>query len=306
MAATSIHYSPVKPSSESHNKREKQLDYVRSDLSYLNERIELDTIANRLSLIKHIVKAKTGRKLQDKATPIREAVVVVKENTTMNDLKRLADEFRNRWGIDTFQIHLHKDEGHWRNGEWKPNYHAHFVTDFIDHKSGKSIKLNRLDMSEMQTITAAVLGMERGSSSDKKHLNAIQFKIKAEQERLNSIENEIKEAKELLKIDFKPRKNIFGAYKRSEVETLLKTLKMAQNEIEQSQYKLSKLEYESTKQLRELSGQVKQLRSELTTMKSINRKLITDENYYKAVRDKFLKEKGLNRDDNKMSGGLGL
>jgi hypothetical protein len=305
MAATSIHYSPVKPSSESHNKREKQLDYVRSDLSYLNERIELDTIANRLSLIKHIVKAKTGRKLQNKATPIREAVVVVKESTTMNELKTLADEFRNRWGIDTFQIHLHKDEGHWRNGEWKGNYHAHFVTDFIDHKTGKSIKLNRLDMSEMQTITAAVLGMERGSSSDKKHLNAIQFKIKAEQERLNSIENEIKEAKELLKIDFKPRKNIFGAYKRSEVETLLKTLKMAQNEIDQAHNKLTKLQNESTKQLIELSGQVKQLRTELNSMKAINRKLITDESYYKSVRDKYIKEKGLNRDDDKMR-GLGL
>jgi DNA-binding protein YbaB len=306
MAATSIHYSPVKPSSESHNNREKKLDYVRSDLSHLNEKVELDTIANRLSELKLIIKAKTGRKMQDKATPIREAVVVVKENTTMNDLKRLADEFRNRWGIDTFQIHLHKDEGHWRNGEWKPNYHAHFVTDFIDHKTGKSIKLNRQDMAEMQTITAAVLGMERGSSSDKKHLNAIQFKIKAEQERLKSIENEIKEAKELLKIDFKPRKNIFGAYKRSEVETLLKTLKMAQNEIDQAHNKLNKLEYESTKQLRELSGQVKQLRTELNSMKAINRKLITDESYYKSVRDKFLKEKGLNRDDNKMSGGLGL
>ena len=31
-------------------------------------------------------------------------------------------------------------------------------------------------MAEMQTITAEVLGMERGVSSDKKHLTAMQYK----------------------------------------------------------------------------------------------------------------------------------
>ncbi|KDS24396.1 hypothetical protein M097_4676, partial [Phocaeicola vulgatus str. 3775 SL(B) 10 (iv)] len=31
-------------------------------------------------------------------------------------------------------------------------------------------------MAEMQTITAEVLGMERGQSSEKKHLTAQQFK----------------------------------------------------------------------------------------------------------------------------------
>lgn len=47
----------------------------------------------------------------------------------------------------------------------------------------KSLKLNRNDMAEMQTITAEVLGMERGKSSEKQHLSAIQFKIAAEEQR---------------------------------------------------------------------------------------------------------------------------
>lgn len=38
-------------------------------------------------------------------------------------------------------------------------------------------------MAEMQTITAEVLGMERGKSSEKQHLSAIQFKIAAEEQR---------------------------------------------------------------------------------------------------------------------------
>ena len=37
MAQTSIHLRPCKQSSEIHNKREKELDYVRTDLSQNNE-----------------------------------------------------------------------------------------------------------------------------------------------------------------------------------------------------------------------------------------------------------------------------
>jgi hypothetical protein len=36
----------------------------------------------------------------------------------------------------------------------------------------------------MQTITAESLGMERGVPSDVKHLNAVQFKVQAEEQRL--------------------------------------------------------------------------------------------------------------------------
>lgn len=70
-----------------------------------------------------------------------------------------------------FQIAIHKDEGY-RKGKdgLKLNLHAHLVADWTDHESGKSLKLNRNDMSEMQTICAEVLGMERGKSSEKQHL----------------------------------------------------------------------------------------------------------------------------------------
>lgn len=247
--------------------------------------------------------------MQKKATPIREAVVVVKENTTMNELKRLAEEFRKRWGIDTFQIHLHKDEGHWRNGEWKGNYHAHLVTDFIDHSTGKSIKLNRQDMSEMQTMAAVILNMERGTSSEKKHLSAIQFKIKAEQERLKSLENEIKEARELISSDFKPKKNILGVYKQKEVEKLLKTLKMAQIEINQAQSKLNKLQNDSAKQFKAMNEEITRLQSEVKSLKADNREMIKDENYYQAIRQEYLKrqqEKALKRGSKRRGGGLGM
>ena len=184
MAQTSIHFQAVKGGSEEHNKRTKKLDYVHHERSSKNEYWESDTQEARLAFVTANAKAKTGRKMQAKATPIREAVVVIEDTTTMDDLKKLAKRFNDRFGIDVFQIAIHKDEGY-RKGKdgLKLNLHAHMVADWTNHQSGKSLKLNRNDMAEMQTICAEVLGMERGKSSEKQHLSAIQFKIAAEEQR---------------------------------------------------------------------------------------------------------------------------
>ena len=190
MAQTSIHFQAVKGGSEEHNKRTKKLDYVHHERSSMNEYWESDTQEDRLAFVTQNAKAKTGRKMQAKATPIREAVVVIEDTTTMDDLKKLAKRFNDRFGIDVFQIAIHKDEGY-RKGKdgLKLNLHAHLVADWTDHQSGKSLKLNRNDMSEMQTICAEVLGMERGKSSEKQHLSAIQYKIAAEEQRAEAIES---------------------------------------------------------------------------------------------------------------------
>lgn len=190
MAQTSIHFQAVKGGSEEHNKRTKKLDYVHHELSSQNDYWESDTQEARLAFVTANAKAKTGRKMQAKATPIREAVVVISQETTMDNLKKLAKRFNDRFGIDVFQIAIHKDEGY-RKGKdgLKLNIHAHLVADWTDHQSGKSLKLNRNDMSEMQTICAEVLGMERGKSSEKQHLSAIQYKIAAEEQRAEAIES---------------------------------------------------------------------------------------------------------------------
>ena len=190
MAQTSIHFQAVKGGSEEHNKRTKKLDYVHHELSSQNDYWQSDTQEARLAFVTQNAKAKTGRKMQAKATPIREAVVVISQETTMDDLKKLAKRFNDRFGIDVFQIAIHRDEGY-RKGKdgLKLNLHAHMVADWTDHATGKSLKLNRNDMAEMQTICAEVLGMERGKSSEKQHLSAIQFKIAAEEQRAEDIES---------------------------------------------------------------------------------------------------------------------
>lgn len=190
MSKTSIHIEPCKiGSSEQHNQRLKHLDYVRPELSKLNESwVGVADLPAHLNDLKTLVKEKTGRAMQAKATPIREGVIVIKQDTTIEQLRGLADAIEQRWGIKTLQIYTHKDEGHTdSDGSWKPNLHAHIVFDWVNHDTGKSIKLSKQDMAEMQTMVADCLEMVRGESSDIKHLGAIQYKTQAEEQRLRTL-----------------------------------------------------------------------------------------------------------------------
>ena len=190
MSKTSIHIEPCKiGSSEQHNQRLKHLDYVRPDLSHQNERwVGVADLPAHLDNLKTLVKDKTGRSMQAKATPIREGVIVIKQDTTIAQLRGLADAIEQRWGIKTLQIYTHKDEGHTdSDGSWKPNLHAHIVFDWVNHDTGKSIKLSKQDMAKMQTMVADCLEMVRGESSDITHLGAIQYKTQAEEQRLRTL-----------------------------------------------------------------------------------------------------------------------
>lgn len=199
MSKTSIHIEPCKiGSSEQHNQRLKHLDYVRPDLSHQNERwVGVADLPAHLEHLKTLVKEKTGRKMQAKATPIREGVIVIKQDTTIEQLRGLADAIEQRWGIKTLQIYTHMDEGHTDSeGSWKPNLHAHIVFDWVNHETGKSIKMSKQDMAEMQTMVADCLEMVRGESSDLKHLGAIQFKTQAEEQRLQTIKEKTAQEEE--------------------------------------------------------------------------------------------------------------
>jgi hypothetical protein len=189
MGKSSIHIVPVKAGSEKHNQREKELSYVRSDLSHLNSWFIVKSIADAKQFAEKNGKEKTGRTMQAKATPIREGVLLIGQHHTEDDLKKLAVRIEEKFGIKTIQGYCHKDEGHYDKifEEWKPNYHAHMVFDWTDHATGKSIKMSRDDMAKLQTVVAQELNLERGISSSKTHLNAIQYKSEQEQKDLQMV-----------------------------------------------------------------------------------------------------------------------
>ena len=144
------------------------------------------------------------KKMPNNAEPIREGVAVITESTTMEQMKTLAEQIEQRWGIKTKAIYAHLDEGHehlvtdkdHQQGKYLDsqegttiflwNYHAHYVFDWTDHETGQCINLNRHDMSELQDMLANALKMERGKKSDKKWRDAHTFK--AEQETLRAKE----------------------------------------------------------------------------------------------------------------------
>ena len=233
---SSIHIKPCNvASSEAHNRRTaeymrnigKSKVYVVSELSANNEQWINPDFGNpelqaHYEDIKRMVKEKTGRAMQEKererkgkngkiikvagCSPIREGVLLIRPDTTLADVHKFGEECQRRWGITPLQIFLHKDEGHWLNGQpapedresfkvggrwFKPNYHAHIVFDWMNHDTGRSRKLNDDDMMQMQTLASDILLMERGKSkavTGKEHLERNDFIIEKQKAELQRIE----------------------------------------------------------------------------------------------------------------------
>ena len=233
---SSIHIKPCRvTSSGAHNRRTAEYMrnigesriYIVPELTSNNEQwINPDfgtpELRTHYDNIKQMVKEQTGRAMQEKererkgkngkiikvagCSPIREGVLLIRPDTTLADVRKFGEECQRRWGITPLQIFLHKDEGHWLNGQpeaedkesfqignrwFKPNYHAHVVFDWMNHETGKSRKLNDEDMAAMQTLASDILLMERGQAkavTGKEHLERNDFIIKKQKAELQRIE----------------------------------------------------------------------------------------------------------------------
>ena len=233
---SSIHIKPCNiASSEAHNRRAAEYMrnigesriYVVPELStdneqWINPDFGTPELRTHYDNVKRMVKEKTGRAMQEKererkgkngkiikvagCSPIREGVLLIRPDTTLADVRKFGEECQRRWGITPLQIFLHKDEGHWLNGQpeaedkesfqvgnrwFKPNYHAHVVFDWMNHETGKSRKLNDEDMATMQTLASDILLMERGQAkavTGKEHLERNDFIIKKQKAELQRIE----------------------------------------------------------------------------------------------------------------------
>lgn len=230
-AKASEHIKPCNISqSERHNRRDADyiaslnpaMLYIRKDLAHLNEvyvapDMEGVSLQQHYDYIRIMVKQKTGRAMQEKdvkftdkkgkqrvrqgCSPIREGVVNIKPDTTMEDLLRYAERVHERWGIRALQIHIHKDEGHYEDtndpASWEPNYHAHIIWDWMDHDTGKSFKLNAEDMSAIQDLVAETLDMQRGQKKSETgidHLERNDFIILKQENKKKQLQEEAKKA----------------------------------------------------------------------------------------------------------------
>lgn len=131
---------------------------------------------------------KTGKKIVVSGwSPIREMVVVIKSDTTVEQMKKFSAWLKAKKGIETIFTSLHFDEGHIgkKDGKFHCNFHAHVGLDFFNWETGKTIKLDKNDMSDIQTALAECLGMERGEIkeiTEAEHLDVVEYRLKAEEE----------------------------------------------------------------------------------------------------------------------------
>lgn len=250
---TGIHIKPCNiGEAEKHNRRDKSyLDgvrksgrtiYIFEDLTRLNQSqifkwgrdydYSKCTIAQLFAHECELYKEKIGRApmLKDRIrtdkktgkqktisgwSPIREGVIPIKADTQLSDFAKI-----NNWllskGIHTIRIDLHHDEGYQdEKGDRKYNHHAHIIMDCLNHGSGKTCKLSKEDMEELQGVVADALGMERGEKkavTGAKHLNPAEYRqqeaermakkaqIKTSEavSRYNTIINQLKEKETIL------------------------------------------------------------------------------------------------------------
>lgn len=265
---TSINIKPCNiGSSEAHNRRtaeylaniRKEKFYIRTDLMVKNETwvspdFSETTLTDRYNQIAAMVKEKTGRAMQTKdrervnkktgkvtivrgSTPLKEGVVVIKDDTKMEQLQKFCKVCNERWGIIALHVFIHRDEWHYGipsdNATWKPNLHAHIVWDWMNHETGKSCKLDEKAMSEMQTLLAECLDMERGTSKEatgKEHLKRTDFilaKQKQEAERVKAEKEAALAAKEDAETE---RRLIEGENKAKELYRLSLDSEIAEKE----------------------------------------------------------------------------
>ena len=159
---SSIHIKPCNiSSSEAHNLRTPEYmrnigetkiylvpQLVADNEHWINPRFGDYDLQTHYDNIKQMVKAKAGRAMQKKererktksgkiikvagCSPIREGVLLIKPDTTLEDVRRFGEECQERRGITPLQIFLHKDEGHWLAGEPSQTIRRVFKSVVVD------------------------------------------------------------------------------------------------------------------------------------------------------------------------------
>lgn len=164
----------------------------------------------------------TGQKFQAKSYEWS-AVCNIKPETTMQDLEKLAEHFKKKYGFQCYQIAIHRDEGHKNeNGEIVPNLHAHLEFITLDRETGKqNFKMRDFTkqvMREIQSETAEILQMQRGQ--DKRLSGAKRIKPREYARQKEAEKKTIKEATQDLKKQIKKKEQELEAERLTSKEAL--------------------------------------------------------------------------------------
>ena len=102
------------------------------------------------------------------------------------------------YGISVISIDLHHDEGHPdpETDDLLPNHHAHIIVNWLNHETGKTVKIDNEVCKQMQTVLAESFGMERGTPKEDtgiEGLSAIEYKEKMASAHVKKLKQEQQE-----------------------------------------------------------------------------------------------------------------
>lgn len=270
MAISSINIQPSSGNAIIHNERIFDVAYALKN-DDVNEYHRFASISETRKAIYEDYKLHHGRKLNTKATPIREAVVNLNENHKMEDLKKLSEMLDKDYQMKVLHIAIHRDEGHIdKDGKEKINYHAHLVFHNYDFDKHITIKRDKDVMRKLQTDVAKTLGMERGlENSQAVRLDHRQYKRAMQEVEIKT--KEIKKENEVLKEELK------------EVKQENTELKYNFKEMQKTITSLENLTVEQKKELHSLNSKVKNEKAEYEELLKKIDTLTVEKEHYKAV-----------------------
>ncbi len=109
--------------------------------------------------------------MQEKSRALYEGIAVIRPDTTIEDIKKLADAMHQRWGFHFVQLAIHKDEGSWQRTELgNPTCTHTLVFDKIDHETGKTIKTTARTLQKCRICALAFWAWREVERVKKEHL----------------------------------------------------------------------------------------------------------------------------------------
>jgi hypothetical protein len=196
MAKSSIHIEAGNIGFFSHNDRSRPTkNSIFSDEENFvscssKEAIELFKKELKIRSAAYLKNHPTRKKLHSKTHTHLSAIINLNKEHTSADLYKICEHLEETFDTKVLQYSIHKDEGHISDdGESIKNYHAHIEMMGLDSK-GNSIKrqLHRKELIDLQSKTAELLGMERGTNYTReqkprpKRLDTYEYKEAKEQE----------------------------------------------------------------------------------------------------------------------------
>jgi len=273
MAISSINIQPATAHCFAHNDRSDKVTYL-IDSSKENECSAPAPVAQK-ALVQMISEAEKYRKdnglraMKSDTVKAVEAVVNLNATHKLADVERLAEKIEAEFGFRAVQIAVHRDEG---KSSSEKNYHAHIVMCNLTPE-GKTIQrtLGRDGLKKLQDITAQTLGMERGKSSNAKHIDHKIYRVVTQEKE-----------KILEKVDELQKENLAQGYTLKEYQARIVGLEGADTELrkelhaqnrdinktqdfEEKERKIAELEAK----MREIEGKNTDLSKSLETVRSL-------------------------------------